>query len=73
MELFLVREIKGNKKGFFNYTESKRKTMENVSLLLNVVSTLVMEDAEKMELPNTFFVSVSTVKTVSLKSRTLEI
>lgn len=49
MELFLVREVEDTKKGFFNYTESKSKTMENVSLLLNVVSTLVMEDTEKVE------------------------
>jgi len=35
LELNLARDVKNNKKGFFNYISSKRKTRDNVGLLLN--------------------------------------
>jgi len=41
LELNMVRDGKDNKKGFFKYISSKRKTMENVGLLLNEVGALV--------------------------------
>ena len=41
MELILVREVKDKKKGFFNCVSVKRKSRENVGLLLNEVSALV--------------------------------
>ncbi|GAB0190597.1 mitochondrial enolase superfamily member 1 [Grus japonensis] len=72
LELNLAREVKDNKKCFFRYTNSKRKTRENVSLLLNEVGALVMEDTEKAELLNAFFASVFTVKAGSQESQTLE-
>ena len=50
--------MKDNKKSFFNYISSKRITRENVGPLLNEVSALVMEDAEKAELLNAFIASV---------------
>ena len=56
--LNLVRTVKDKKKGFFKYIDSERKTRENVGLLLNEVAALVMENTEKAELLNTFFVSV---------------
>ncbi|PKU47312.1 rna-directed dna polymerase from mobile element jockey-like [Limosa lapponica baueri] len=49
-------------KGFFKYISSKRKTRENVGLLLSEVDTRVMEDEEKTELLNAFFVSVFTAR-----------
>lgn len=35
MEVNLARDVKGNKKGFYKYINSKRKTRENLGLLLN--------------------------------------
>lgn len=40
LKLNLVREVKGNKKGFLMSVNSKRKIRENVALLLNEVITL---------------------------------
>jgi len=37
LELSLVRDVKNIKKGFLKYVSSKKKTVENVSLLLNEV------------------------------------
>jgi len=31
LELNLVRDVKGNKKGFYKYINSKRKTRENAA------------------------------------------
>ncbi|GAB0189216.1 mitochondrial enolase superfamily member 1 [Grus japonensis] len=62
MELNLARDVKDNKKGFFYFISSKRKTRENVGLLLNEVDTLVTEDTEKVELLNAFFASVFTAE-----------
>ncbi|GAB0205877.1 mitochondrial enolase superfamily member 1 [Grus japonensis] len=53
----VYKDVKGNQKGFFKYISSKRKTRENVALLLNEVGALVMEDTEKAELLNAFFAS----------------
>ncbi|KAJ7423074.1 rna-directed dna polymerase from mobile element jockey-like [Pitangus sulphuratus] len=69
LELNPVRDVK-DKKGFFKDISSKWKTRENVGLLLNEVSALVMKDTEK--LLNATFVSVFTDKTSPQKSQTLE-
>lgn len=57
-EFNLAKEVKDNRKGFFKYTNSKKKTRKNVILLLNELGTLVTEDTEKVDLLNTFFASV---------------
>jgi len=57
LELNLARGVKNNKKGFFNYISSKRKSRDNVGPLLNEAGVLVMEDAEKAELLNALFAS----------------
>ena len=62
MELNLARDVKDNKKGFFMYLSSKRKTRENVGPRLNEVGALVTEDTEKAELLNAAFASVFTAK-----------
>jgi len=41
LELKLARDVKNNKKGFFKYISSKRKTRDNVGPLLNEVGVLV--------------------------------
>lgn len=58
LELYLAKEVEDNRKGFFKYTNNKRKTRENMNLLLNEVGTLVTEDTEKVDLLNTLFSSV---------------
>ncbi|PKU46095.1 rna-directed dna polymerase from mobile element jockey- hypothetical protein [Limosa lapponica baueri] len=62
LELKLARDVKVNKKGFFNCVGGKRTTRENVGLLLNETGAMVTEDAEKAELLNTFFASVFTAQ-----------
>ncbi|PKU37340.1 rna-directed dna polymerase from mobile element jockey-like [Limosa lapponica baueri] len=62
-----------NKKGFFKYLSSKRKTKENVGSLMNEVGALVMEDAQKAELLNASFASVFTAKVSPQESQTLEV
>jgi len=47
LELKLARDVKNNKQGFFKYISSKQKTRDNVGPLLNEMSILVMEHAEK--------------------------
>ncbi|PKU33936.1 glycerol kinase [Limosa lapponica baueri] len=73
LELNMARDVKDNKKGFFKYISSKRKTRENVSSLLNEVGALVTKDAEKAELMNAFFASVFTAKAGPQEPQTLEV
>ncbi|NWX33671.1 RTJK polymerase, partial [Notiomystis cincta] len=72
LELNLAKDIKDNKKGSFKYNNNKRKTKDNVGLLLNPGRTPVREDAEKAELLNTTFASVCTDKTSPQGSLTQE-
>jgi len=73
LELKLTRDVKNNKKGFFNYISSKWKTRDNMGMLLNKVGVLVMEDTEKVELPNNFFASVFSAKAGPQESQALEV
>ncbi|PKU30946.1 hypothetical protein llap_18751 [Limosa lapponica baueri] len=73
LELNLARDVKDNKKGFFKYISSKRKTRENVGPVLNEVGALETEDTEKAELLNAFFASVFTAKSGPQKPQTLEL
>ena len=70
--LNLVRDVKDNKRSFFKDTSRKRKTRENVGLLLNEVGALVVKDTEKMELLHAFLASVSTAKASPQVFQTLE-
>lgn len=63
LKLGLARDMKNNKKIFLKYAGDKRKTRENVSLLLRVSRDLVIQDIVKAEVLYTFFTSVSTSKT----------
>ncbi|GAB0178706.1 mitochondrial enolase superfamily member 1 [Grus japonensis] len=73
LELNLARNVKDNKKGFFKYISSKRKTKEDVVPLLNEVGALVTEDTEKVELLNVFFALVFTAKAGPQETQTLEL
>jgi len=73
LELNLARDVRNNKKGFFNYITSKRKARDNVGPLLNEAGVLVTEDAEKTELLNAFFSSVSSAKAGPQESQALEV
>ena len=54
LELNLVKDVKGNKKSFYKYIRSKRKTRENMGLLLNGTRNLVQKDMEEAEVVNAF-------------------
>jgi len=73
LELKLARDVKNNKKGFFNYMSSKRKARDNVGPQLNEAGVLVTEDAEKAELLNAFFASVFSAKAGPQESQGLEV
>jgi len=61
MELNLARDVK-DKKGFYKYICNKKKTKENVDLLLNKMADLVTQDTEKPAVLNASFASVFTSK-----------
>lgn len=58
----LTRDVKGKK----NKLRPKRKTRQNVGLLLNGAGALVTIDTKKTEVLNILFPSVSTEKTPSV-------
>lgn len=66
----LSRDVKGNKKSFFRYINSKSR--ENVRLLLNGVGALATNYTMKAELLNTFFDSGFTAKSNPQEFQNLE-
>ncbi|KAJ7417412.1 hypothetical protein BTVI_32962 [Pitangus sulphuratus] len=73
LELNLAKDVKDNKKGIFKNINHKRKTRNNVGLLLNGRGTLVTEDTEKPELLYAAFALVFPDKTSPQESLTQEI
>ena len=72
-ELNFAKEVKDNKKGFFQCISSKRKNRENGGSLLNEVHSLVTVDADKVWILNAFFASAFNIKSSTHESQTLEV
>lgn len=53
----MARDVKSNKKGFHKCIRGKKKTSENMGLLLKGAGVLVTQDMDKAEEPNVFFTS----------------
>ncbi|GAB0180024.1 hypothetical protein GRJ2_000467700 [Grus japonensis] len=58
LELKLASTVGDNKKGFFKYVNNKRRTRENIGLLLNKNGHLTNRDIDKAETFNAAFTSV---------------
>ena len=57
LELKLAAGVKGNKKLFYKFINSKRRTRENLHSLLDEAGNVTTEDKEKAEVLNVFFTS----------------
>lgn len=68
VKLKLEEEAKCDKKGFCDYTSS-RKTKENLGSLLSGAENLVTRDMEKAQVLDAFFSSVFIGKVCSLASQ----
>ena len=60
MELNLVRDVKGNKKGLYRYIGRGRQANESVPPLMKGNGELASSDTEKAEVLNEYFASVFT-------------
>lgn len=58
VELKLASTVVDNKKAFVKYVNSKRRTKENIDLLLDEVGHLTNKDGDKAETINAFLASV---------------
>ena len=57
LELRLATAVKENKKSFYKYIISKRRTKENFHPLLDAVGNVTTEDKDNAEVLNAFFTS----------------
>ena len=63
LEFNLTAVVKRSNKLFYKYTNSKRRTKENLHSLLNEAGNVTTEDNEKAEVLNAFFTAVFKSKT----------
>lgn len=66
LDSYLVRNVRG-KKGYHKYISTKRKTRENVELLLNGAGNVLIKETEKAKALNAYFASIFTSKTTVLQ------
>ena len=57
IELNLAAKVKGNKKLFYKFINSKTRTRENLHSLLDEAGNVTTEDKEKADVLNAFFTS----------------
>ena len=58
LKVNLATGVKRNKKLFYKYINSKRRTKKNLHSLLDEAGNVTTEDKEKTEVLNAFFTSV---------------
>ena len=71
LEINLASAVKDNKKCFYKYVNSKRKTRESLHSLLDTGGNMVTSDEEKAEVLNAFFASVFNNRLVVLRESSL--
>ena len=73
MELNLVRDVKGNKKGLYRYIGRGRQAKEDVPPLMKGNGELASSDTEKAEVLNECFHQSSWVVRISMPARTMSL
>lgn len=58
LQFNLAAAVKDNKKCFYKHIDKKRRAKENVHSLLSAERDIVTKNEAKVEVPNTFFISV---------------
>ena len=72
LEWNLARDGEGSKKDFYKYISCKRKTSENVGLLLSGIGDTLTKNTEKAKVLGTFFTLVFTGKSSLQESQAPE-
>ena len=72
LEINLPSAVKNNKKCFYKYVSSKRKTRESLHPLLDAGGNMVTSDEEKAEVPNAFFASLFKTRLEKLAAHGLD-
>ena len=71
LEISLASAIKDNKKCFYKYVSSKRKTRESLHSLLDAEGNMVINDEEKAEVLNAFLPQSLVARLVVLRESSL--
>ena len=73
LEMYLVKDMIGNKKSFYSYISSNMKTREKARLLLNGMRALVTKEVEKPKVLNAFFISPLQVRPAFRNQKSLRL